>query len=190
LAILGVAPMASMVTSAPLSASRSSSSGTASASLDFSAVACCPRTSRWRLAQAETRCSGERPLARSWLRREVLPSIATMSGAASRRPSTQAAKAARNSAGSSPETTSPSVSWLGTPRSKGRNRRRNPSLPRPQRTTSTKSSAPASVAQSTSSSTSGSGYTTFQLWRGSSSAEKCSSNDVPPIKGLPTRGPS
>ena len=40
----------------------------------------------------------------------------------------------------------------------------------------------------TSSSTSGSGYTTFQLWRGSSSAEKCSSSGVPPIEGLLIRG--
>lgn len=56
---------ASMVTSAPVSSSRPSSSGIAVISLDFSAQACCPRTSRWRLAQADTMCSGSLPRPRS-----------------------------------------------------------------------------------------------------------------------------
>lgn len=65
-------------------------------SLDFSAQACCPSTSRWRLAQAETRCSGFWPLPLLWARREVLPSIATISASASRKPDTQDMKQSEN----------------------------------------------------------------------------------------------
>ena len=84
-------------------------------SFDLPVTASCPSTSRWRVAQAETRCKGPRPLPRAWLRREVLPSMAMMSGSASRRPSTQQAKQALNRPGSSAAITSPSVSWLGMP---------------------------------------------------------------------------
>ena len=49
-AIAPWAPMASMVTSAPASSSRSSSSGMAAISLDFLSTASWPRTSRWRVA--------------------------------------------------------------------------------------------------------------------------------------------
>ena len=124
-------------------------------SFDFSATASWPSTSRCRLAQAETRCKGSLPRARA--RREVLPSIATMSGAASRRLATQAVKHSANRAAGSAFITSLSVSCEAMPRSKGRSRRRNSSLRRPQRAISTKSSAPASVPQSTSSRISGSG---------------------------------
>ncbi len=76
----GLCPIASMVTSAPQIASLSGSSGRAVISLDVAARACWPGTRRWPLAQAETRSGGWRSCARSWLRREVLPSLAlTMS---------------------------------------------------------------------------------------------------------------
>lgn len=59
------------------------------------------------MAKAETRCIGPTPALRSWLRREVLPQIATRSAPGSARPRrfdgqlsrTQAEKAAENSAG-------------------------------------------------------------------------------------------
>jgi len=64
-AILVCVPMASMVTSAPVSARRSRRSGMAVISLDLASHACCPSTRRWLLAHAETRCSGPRSLLRS-----------------------------------------------------------------------------------------------------------------------------
>ena len=70
----------------------SSSRGMAMISLDFWSAASWPSTRRWRAAQAETTCNGPRPLARAWLRREVLPSMAIMSGSVSRNSSTQSAK--------------------------------------------------------------------------------------------------
>ena len=87
----------------------------AAISFDLPATASCPSTRRCRVAHAEIRCNGARPLPRAWVRREVSPSIATSSGAASRRPSTQLVKHALNSSGSRAATTSPSVSWLGMP---------------------------------------------------------------------------
>jgi hypothetical protein len=84
-------------------------------SLDFSSVACCPSTIRCRAAQADTRCRGLRPLRLSWLRREVLPSMAMMSASASTRLLTQAWKQALNNSGSNAANTSHSVSWLGMP---------------------------------------------------------------------------
>ena len=62
--ILVCVPMASMVTSAPVSARRSSSSGIAVISLDLASQACWPSTRRWVLAQAETMWSG--PRSRRW----------------------------------------------------------------------------------------------------------------------------
>src|SRR3954454_7120387 len=112
-AISRCVPMASIVTRAPWSASRSSRSGMAVISFDLPATASCPSTSRWRVAQAETRCRGSRPLPLAWVRREVLPSTAMMSGSAARRPSTQQAKQLLNKAGSSAAITSPSVSLRG-----------------------------------------------------------------------------
>jgi hypothetical protein len=106
--------MASMVTSAPSSSSRSSSSGIALISLDFSATASWPSTSRCRVAQAETRCKGSLPFA--LLRREVLPSIATMSGALSRSPSTQAVKHSAKRLAGNAFITSLSVSCEAMPR--------------------------------------------------------------------------
>ena len=82
-------PMASMVTSAPFSSRRCRSAGMAWISLDFSSIASWPRTRRCLAAQALTMCNGARPLERAWARREILPSIATMSGSLSRRLSTQ-----------------------------------------------------------------------------------------------------
>jgi hypothetical protein len=80
-----------------------------------------------------------------------------MSGAASRKLSTQAVKQFEKSAGSSAFITSFSVSWEGMPRAKGSMVRRNVSFSRPQRRTSTKSSAAAMVAHRTRSMISGSG---------------------------------
>src|SRR3954470_4707736 len=60
-AISACVPMASIVTRAPWSASRSSRSGMAVISFDLPVTASCPSTSRWRVAQAETRCRGPRP---------------------------------------------------------------------------------------------------------------------------------
>src|SRR3954451_18483543 len=62
-------PMASMVTMAPASSSRRSSSGMAIISSDFSETRLLPSTSCWPAAQAETVCSGPRPLDRAWLPR-------------------------------------------------------------------------------------------------------------------------
>jgi hypothetical protein len=52
------------------------------------------------VAKAETRCSGAAPAARSWLRREVFPSIATSPALSGQLSRTQSENAAENSAGS------------------------------------------------------------------------------------------
>lgn len=75
-----------------------------------------PSTSRWRLAQAETRCSGAAP--RPCARREALPSMPTISGASSRIVSTQATKQSEKSRPGRAFITSFSVSWLGMPRAR------------------------------------------------------------------------
>src|SRR5215203_1586555 len=83
-AIVGLQAMASMVTTAPLSApasaSRRSKAEIATCSQDVSSTASWPSTRRSLVAKAETRCSAWRPAPRSWLRREVLPSRAIRSG--------------------------------------------------------------------------------------------------------------
>lgn len=91
-AIVSCVPMASMVTNAPVSSSGWSSSGIATISFDLSTTASWPSTRLWRVAQAETRWSGSRPLARAWLRREVLPSMAMTSFFSSRSVSTCSAR--------------------------------------------------------------------------------------------------
>ena len=169
-AICVCVPMASMVTMAPASSRRCSSSGIAMISLDFSVTASCPSTSCCRVAQAETVCSGPRPLDRAWLRREVLPSIAIVSGPATRSRSTQLVKQVLNNSGSIAAITSHIVSWLGMPRANGRKRRRNARCSSPHRVSSTKSSAPATVPHSSNSSSSGNGYSTFAACLGSRSA--------------------
>jgi len=83
--------------------------------------------------------------------------MATMSGAASRRLSTQAVKHSAKSVAGSAFITSFSVSCEAMPRSNGSSRRRKSSLRWPQRAISTKSSAPPSVAHSTTSRISGTG---------------------------------
>ena len=60
------------------------------------------------------------------------------------------------------------------PRLNGKSPRRKSSFFLPHNAVSTKVSAPAKVAHSTRSIISASGYSTFQAWRGSSNAEKCS----------------
>src|SRR5829696_8754354 len=72
--------MASAVTPTPERLSILSNCGTAVISLDLSPTATCPSTRRCSVAQAETRCSGEAPAARSKERRRVLPSSATTPG--------------------------------------------------------------------------------------------------------------
>src|SRR3954470_7229475 len=90
--------------------------------------ATCPSTRRCSAAQAETRCSGEAPAARSKERRRVLPSSATTPGQPSAKWRMNARKQAWNCSGSSNRNTRENVSWLGMPCSRGRNWRRNGSL--------------------------------------------------------------
>lgn len=121
-------------------------------SLPLAATASCPSTSRCRLAQAETRCRAG-PSAR----RDVLPSMATMSGSASSSAATQAMKHSAKSRAGNAFITSPRVSCAGTPWASGSIRRRKSRLRFAQRSISAKSSAPAIVPQSTIKRTSGSG---------------------------------
>src|SRR6516164_699409 len=72
-------PIASMVTTAPSIAIMSSSAGMATISLDFSATATCPNTSRCRAAKAETMWIGSLAFFLEPERREVLPSMAMTS---------------------------------------------------------------------------------------------------------------
>jgi hypothetical protein len=99
----GLVAMASMETSAPFRPSaaprRSSSGGMAASSLALSGTASAASTSRAVVAKAETRCSGAAPAARSWLRREVLPSMAMSPAFCGQLSRTQSAKAAEKSAG-------------------------------------------------------------------------------------------
>ena len=134
-------PIASVVTTQPSSESISSSFGMAVISLDPSSTATWPKTSRAPQAQAETRCKDEASVARSYERRSVSPSTATMPCAASAKRCMKREKHASNRAGSSRRNTRPNVSWLGTPRRSGRKRRRNPSLARPNTAMSEQSSA-------------------------------------------------
>jgi hypothetical protein len=87
-AVLALQAMASMETSAPVNrpfaARRSSKSGIVSRSQLAAPTASWASTSFSRVAKAETRCGAARPLPRSWLPREVLPSIATSAGASGR----------------------------------------------------------------------------------------------------------
>jgi hypothetical protein len=53
------------LTGPPAAARRSSNTGMAVVSLDFSAIASWPSTSRLEVANAETKCSGARPVLRS-----------------------------------------------------------------------------------------------------------------------------
>src|SRR4051812_18388397 len=103
-AMVGLQAMASMVTSAPSSApaaaSRSRSVGIAFCSQDLSATASWPSTRRSLVAKAETRCSACLPAPRSWLRREVLPSMATSWGASGQVSRTQLMKQVENTSGS------------------------------------------------------------------------------------------
>ena len=69
-------------------------------SFALSGTASWPSTRRLVVAKAETRWSGALPGARSWLRREVLPSMATRSGLSGQVSRTQAVKAAENRPGS------------------------------------------------------------------------------------------
>src|SRR5215212_959734 len=82
-AMVGLQAMASMVTSAPSSApaaaSRPRSVGIAFCSQDLSATASWPSTRRSLVAKAETRWSACLPVPQSWLRREVLPLILSLS---------------------------------------------------------------------------------------------------------------
>lgn len=162
--------MASMATSAPVSSRRSSSSGMADISLLFRSTASWPSTRRWRAAQAQTRCSGAPSL--PCAPREVLPSIATMSGSRSRKASTQLVKHSAKSFAGSAFITSLSASCEGTPFPNGRSRRRKSTFWRARRSISQKSSAPAIVPHSTISRISGRGYRTFHACRGSSNPEK------------------
>jgi hypothetical protein len=104
LAIVALVATASMETSAPSrppsAPRRFRSAGMAAVSLLLSATASWPSTRREVVAKAETRCSGARPMLLSWLRREVLPSMATKPGLSGQVSRTQAVKASANSSGS------------------------------------------------------------------------------------------
>jgi len=117
--------MASMETKAPFRSNRSRSAGMAMISLDFSSTASCPRTRRELVAKAETRCSGGRPALRSWLRRDVLPSMATRSACCGQHSATQARKQAENRSGSTRFNSVRSQSTQGMPWWKSEKRRRN-----------------------------------------------------------------
>ena len=69
-------------------------------SFDFSSTASCPSTSRLVVAKADTRCRAFWPRFRSWLRREVLPSIATRPGLSGQHSATHDEKQAANRSGS------------------------------------------------------------------------------------------
>jgi hypothetical protein len=84
----------------PPSASRSTRTGMAVISLDLSATASCPSTRQEMVANAETMCSAGLPARRSWLRRDVLPSMAMKSGRSGQACLTQSVKAAENRFGS------------------------------------------------------------------------------------------
>ena len=75
---------------------------------------------------AVTRCSAVRPLAQSWLRRTLLPSIAIMSGGSGQQARTQSMKQAANRSGSIRFIMMLSQRPEETPHSNGRNRRKNP----------------------------------------------------------------
>ncbi len=72
----------------------------AASSLALSGTASWASTRRAVVAKAETRCRGPAPAARSWLRREVLPSMATRDAFSGQLSRTQAAKAAEKRPGS------------------------------------------------------------------------------------------
>ena len=133
-------------------------------SFSFSSQASCPGTSRWRAARAETGCRGGLPT--PWARREVLPSMATISSSRSRRPDTQAAKHSVNGSPGRAFITSVSVSCEGMPASNGRRRRRKAILRLPRHATSTKSSAPAITPHSARSRISGRGKPSSSLGEG------------------------
>ena len=74
--------------------------GMAESSLLLPSTASWPSTRRLVVAKAETRCSGALSSARSWLRREVFPSMAMSSGRSGHVSRTQAVKAEENNTGS------------------------------------------------------------------------------------------
>jgi hypothetical protein len=129
--------MASMLTTAPSrlrpAASFSSNTGMAVVSLVLSSTASCPRTRRLLVAKAETRCSAARPLARSWLRLTVLPSMAIASRGSGQQARTQSMKQAANRSGSIRFIMMLSQRPEGIPQLNGRNRRKNSRWPFPSR---------------------------------------------------------
>src|ERR1700719_3102229 len=96
----GLHPMASIETRAPSRSMRFTSAGIAVISLDFSSVASWPSTKRSIVANADTKCRAFCPRLWSWLRREVLPSMATRSGLSGQHSATHDEKQAANSSGS------------------------------------------------------------------------------------------
>src|SRR5436190_11754671 len=88
-------PMASIETRAPPRSMRSRRAGIAVISFDLSSTASWPSTSRLLVAKADTRCRAFWPVFRLWLRREVLPSMATRSGLSGQQSATQDRKAGR-----------------------------------------------------------------------------------------------
>lgn len=176
--------MASMLTTAPSrlrpAASFSSNTGMAVVSLVLSSTASCPRTRRLLVAKAETRCSAARPLARSWLRLTVLPSMAIASTGSGQQARTQSMKQAANRSGSIRFIMMLSQRPEGIPQLNGRNRRKNSRWAFPQSETASKLSHSAIVAQTHTSNTSFSLCATLSGLRLSSIREKCSSRSRNP----------
>jgi hypothetical protein len=86
----------------------------------------CPRHAEaQRRARPLARCSGSRPSARACAQREVLRSMAAMTGSASGGSSAQPVQRTLRRSGSRSRITSPCVSWLGMRWREGRSGRKN-----------------------------------------------------------------
>ncbi len=146
----------------------------ATISFALSSTATCPSTSPLASAQALTRCTAARPLARSCVRRSVFPSMATtcpaVGGATAR---TQAMNAAPKASGSSAAKTRPKVSWLGMPCGKARKVRSQGSRARPKVAMAVQPSPPQRTAHSPIVRIASSRCPFVRSTRGSGSAPQC-----------------
>jgi hypothetical protein len=174
--------LASMVTMQPLRTSNSSRRGIAVISLDFCSVATCASTRRLSAAHALTRWSAPRPAPRSCERRELLPSMATISpGNICRMLATHARKHSSNASGRNSENTRRKVSWDGIPFSSPKNSHSQSSLLCANSATSTQLSAPAITAAMEIATISNNLCRTLVESRGSSRTLNCATNDCSSI---------
>ena len=127
----------------PLGAGISNNAGTAVISFDLPSTRTYPITRRASLANARTRCSGEREAASENDRRNALPSMATTSPPnRAARPSASRSIACCRLAGSSSLNGLMKASRLGMPCARRMNPRGNPSSARPKRSMSAQPSPP------------------------------------------------